>query len=148
MKHVSAVVVLDPESRVWIGIHSKEESPRKGKWVLPGGKLNNLQETYVQAAIREMKEELNLSLESNTLTFIGLWQNKKWHIRYFLTRITEEQKKGMIVCNREYGRWDWMNIGMAMLEIGDDHQAEILKDVLKLDQGKVARLELKDYGSN
>lgn len=130
MKHVSAVVVLDPQHRVWIGIHSKDESPRKGKWVIPGGKLNSKEETYLQAAVREMKEELNLSLENNTLTFMGMWQNSKWHIRYFLTSITEEQKKGMIVCEREYGRWDWVSLGVGIVMFETDHQAQILKDVI------------------
>ena len=64
----SAVVVRDGQ-KVLLGIRAKE--PNKGKWVLPGGKIERF-ESIEDAAIRETREETGLlvSIEAQ----LGVWE--------------------------------------------------------------------------
>jgi 8-oxo-dGTP diphosphatase len=55
----SAVVVADGQ-RVLLGQRGKE--PNRGKWVLPGGKIEAF-ETIEDAAVREIREETGLEIQ-------------------------------------------------------------------------------------
>lgn len=55
----SAVVVVDDQGRVLLGIRGKE--PNRGKWVLPGGGVRPF-ETLSAAATREIREETGLEV--------------------------------------------------------------------------------------
>jgi len=55
----SAVVVISGD-RVLLGVRGKE--PNRGKWILPGGKVEPF-ETIEAAAKREIKEETGLEIE-------------------------------------------------------------------------------------
>jgi len=70
----AAVIIEDAQGRV-IAIR-RAKDPRRGTLGLPGGFLD-LNETLEEAAIRETKEEVNLSLE--TITFLGAWPNHYTH---------------------------------------------------------------------
>jgi 8-oxo-dGTP diphosphatase len=56
----SAVVVLDRNQRVLLGVRTKE--PNRGKWVLPGGKVEPF-ESIDEAARREVLEETGLRVK-------------------------------------------------------------------------------------
>jgi 8-oxo-dGTP diphosphatase len=64
----SAVVVLE-RGRVLLGVRAKE--PNKGKWVLPGGKVNPY-ESIEHAAIREAFEETGLHVRIDGQ--LGVWE--------------------------------------------------------------------------
>lgn len=55
-------VILENEHGKMLLVKRKDE-PRKGYWDLPGGFVD-LEETYEESAIREVKEELGLVLQS------------------------------------------------------------------------------------
>jgi len=55
----SAVLVVDDEDRLLLGIRDKE--PHRGKWVLPGGRIEPF-ETIEDAARREILEEAGLEI--------------------------------------------------------------------------------------
>jgi 8-oxo-dGTP diphosphatase len=56
----SAVVVRDSADRLLLGRRAKE--PNRGRWVLPGGKIEAF-ETIDQAGVREVLEETGLTVE-------------------------------------------------------------------------------------
>jgi 8-oxo-dGTP diphosphatase len=55
----SAVIVIDQE-RVLLGARAKD--PNRGKWILPGGKIEPF-ESIEEAARREIREETGLEIE-------------------------------------------------------------------------------------
>lgn len=59
---VTAVVIHD--NKVWLVQRGKE--PNKGRWGLPGGKIE-LGETITEAALRELKEETNITAQAGQI---------------------------------------------------------------------------------
>ena len=61
----------------WIEIQGKKilstRSYGKDKYYIPGGK-RELHETDSQALVREIKEELSVDIEANSLQFIGVFE--------------------------------------------------------------------------
>ena len=70
----AAVIIEDDQNRI-LAIRRARE-PAKGKLGLPGGFLD-LDETLEECAIREAKEEVNLSLER--VSYLGTWPNHYTH---------------------------------------------------------------------
>lgn len=58
-KRVSLVIVFDKDNRVLLA--RRKYDPHKGEWSVPGGHAEN-SETSLRAAIREIKEECNITL--------------------------------------------------------------------------------------
>jgi 8-oxo-dGTP diphosphatase len=64
----SAVIVIDGES-VLLGVRNKD--PHRGKWVLPGGKVQPF-ESIDDAARREIREETGLEIDVEGQ--LGVWE--------------------------------------------------------------------------
>lgn len=62
---VAAIALVDSRGRILLSQRPKDKD-MAGLWEFPGGKLEN-GETPEEALVREMKEELNLSLEAQNL---------------------------------------------------------------------------------
>lgn len=80
----SAVLIVDGE-RILLGRRAQE--PNRGRWVLPGGKVE-FGETHVDAAIREAREELGVEIEVTGLAGAGI---------YYILGVDQQR---MIVYNR------------------------------------------------
>lgn len=66
----SAVFVVDDDGRLLLGV--REKDPHRGKWVLPGGKVEPF-ETLEDAARREIREETGLDIVvSRTLDVVEI----------------------------------------------------------------------------
>ena len=59
---VSAVALIDVDGRVWLGQRPKGKS-MAGLWEFPGGKVE-LNERHYDSLVRELKEELNITVTS------------------------------------------------------------------------------------
>jgi len=57
---IGSAVIVAQEDRVLLGVRGKE--PNRGKWVLPGGKIEPF-ESVEEAAKREIREETGLEIE-------------------------------------------------------------------------------------
>jgi len=69
----SAVVILDDDSNMLLLLRSAKTHWMPKKWGLPGGKAE-ADETPIEAAIRETKEEANLNIQN--LTYLKDFSNK------------------------------------------------------------------------
>ena len=66
-KSSSCVAIFRKQNKnIEILLVKRENNPAKGEWAFPGGHVEG-RETFLQAAKREIKEEIDLTLESNQL---------------------------------------------------------------------------------
>jgi mutator protein MutT len=67
---ISSAVLIIEKGKILLGKRNKK--PGFGQWVLPGGKIE-FRETHQEAAKREAKEELGLSVEITRLAGKGIY---------------------------------------------------------------------------
>tara|TARA_R100000008_G_scaffold39701_3_gene22781 strand:+ start:4220 stop:4684 length:465 start_codon:yes stop_codon:yes gene_type:complete len=82
LKTVGVIACLDDEEQFLI-IRRSNIDDRKGQWTLPGGHIDENDDSIEAGAIRELEEEANLSCKISDLKFLGI-QNDKKH--YFMTQ--------------------------------------------------------------
>ena len=81
LKTVGVVVCLDDDHRFLIIRRSAIDS-RAGQWTMPGGHIEDADDSVEAGAVRELKEEANLSCSVGDLKYIGNPGPQKY---YFLT---------------------------------------------------------------
>lgn len=90
---VVAVVARDKEGQILL-VKRKLE-PGKGKWALPSGFME-VEETPIQAALRELKEETSITGRCKRL--IGVYSNKSEVHGYLVNIIYEAEIIGGNIC--------------------------------------------------
>jgi 8-oxo-dGTP diphosphatase len=99
----------------WIEIKDKSilstRSYGKDKFYIPGGKREE-GETDVQAIIREIKEELNVDLNSDSLKFVGVFEAQAHgHATGIVVKMTcyTANYSGMLQATSEIEEITWLN---------------------------------------
>lgn len=69
----ASTVDLIVEQDGGIVLIKRKGEPFKGHWALPGGHLENGQETLEHAGVRELQEETSLRAEESDLVLIGIY---------------------------------------------------------------------------
>jgi len=121
LKTVGVVVCLDDKQRFLI-IRRSDIDKRAGQWTMPGGHIDTKDGSIEAGAVRELKEEANLTCDIADLVFLGKPKPKKY---YFLTTQwsgevdvdNENPETGEI----EHDDWRWASID----EIKDITNSEI-----------------------
>lgn len=90
---VVAVVAKDDEGKILL--IKRKIGPRKGEWALPSGFME-IEETPIQAALRELAEETGLKGEYKKL--IGVYSNTSEIHGYLVTIIYEAEIIGGKLC--------------------------------------------------
>jgi 8-oxo-dGTP pyrophosphatase MutT (NUDIX family) len=81
LKTVGIIVCLDEKQRFLI-IRRSNIDEREGKWTIPGGHIDDEDCTIEHGAVRELKEEADLTCEVCDLVYLGQPMPEKF---YFLT---------------------------------------------------------------
>lgn len=89
-----------------------------GKWVLPGGNSEG-DETPVQTASRELKEETGIEIDPSNLKPIGQSLGKTqeglFNVDTFIVNLAEEvQASGAQDPDEEVSRWEWIDISNGL----------------------------------
>jgi len=82
LKTVGIVVCLNDKQQFLI-IRRSDIDDRAGQWTMPGGHIDDEDGSIEAGAIRELKEEANLSCKISDLKYLG---NKSKNKHYFLTK--------------------------------------------------------------
>ena len=77
-----AVVKLMFEGMILLVQRAFKDHSYPGTWCLPGGKVDP-GETPKQAAVREIEEELGVTLDPDFLTMLGGVSNEQWHTHVY-----------------------------------------------------------------
>ncbi len=67
---VVALALYSPAQEQFLIFRRNQNQSGAGKWEFPGGKVE-ANESFVEALIREIKEELDLDLDENQIVYIG-----------------------------------------------------------------------------
>jgi 8-oxo-dGTP pyrophosphatase MutT (NUDIX family) len=81
-----------------------------GKWILPGGGLHK-GEDPLSGAIRELKEETNLSINPKQLKFIGeaVYEQYGFRFRYYRYGIELDDMADLQPAGKEITEVEWIN---------------------------------------
>ena len=106
---VGAVIVLQGK----ILLEQRKNEPGKGKWSVPGGKVE-LGETPEQAAIRETKEETGLVVDNPVLidvvSQITLDENGKVKYHFVIIDYFVRLKTGKLEAASDAASLEWVNL--------------------------------------
>ncbi|CAM3723166.1 NUDIX domain-containing protein [Mesobacillus thioparans] len=99
-------------------------------WTLPGGGLEG-GETYEEAVVREVKEEVNLEVEVVDYLFTGQYSGGEE--RCFLVRQLNDQEP-FLGCDPEYGEDQTLNevLWHSLESMKDDLHVSIVLEALKI----------------
>ena len=75
----AAIVVCIKESERFLILRRSDIDDRSGQWTLPGGHVDEKDESIEHAAARELDEEANLCCEVENLTFLGQPKPEKYY---------------------------------------------------------------------
>jgi len=121
LKDVGIVVCLNDEQQFLIIRRSNIDS-RGGQWTIPGGHIDESDNSIESGAIRELDEETDLKCDVSDLIYLGEPKPKKF---YFLTRKwsgdVDVDKPNPHTGQVEHDDWKWLTIN----EIKDLDNSEI-----------------------
>jgi len=127
LDEISAVCLINGDSYLFQLRDNKIEIRSRGKWVLPGGKKNQM-ETSKNAAIREFYEETNYKLKTILPIgryFINEYFYKSFYLSLFFAYFSPNQK---IYC-REGQRLKFINKSNFNLYNVDPFIKKIIKNI-------------------
>ncbi len=103
----SSAIIRNKNNQILIMSREKKESFRDC-WEFPGGKLNN-GETYLEALVRELKEELNIKINIQELANYSFFRHR---YRSFLLMMYVFEVKNWSgkICNNENEKLEWVSI--------------------------------------
>lgn len=106
---IGVAILLKDNNKILLGYRKSESG--KNTWGLPGGKLD-FNEEPINCAIRELKEETNLDVNSNDLKFIGFSNTVFDNETHYITLIYETNKfygELKIVEPDKCEEWKWFD---------------------------------------
>ena len=83
LKTVGIVVCINDKQQFLI-IRRSDIDHRAGQWTLPGGHIDDEDDSIESGACRELEEEANLSCKVSDLSYLGQPSSNK---HYFLTQV-------------------------------------------------------------
>ena len=86
----------------------KKKESFRDYWEFPGGKLNNY-ETYLEALIRELKEELDIKINIKELTNYGFFRHQ-YRAFLLMMYVFEVKKWSGKIYNNENEKIEWASI--------------------------------------
>jgi mutator protein MutT len=113
IKNLARTIILDQSGQILLLRRARDDEHRPGEWDFPGGGVEE-GETPLAAAIRETKEEANLTLQAETLqlvyTMTSLASNDP-HLSVnrciFAARFPEGQT---VALSEEHDEYVWLSV--------------------------------------
>jgi len=79
----AGIIVCLNNNEEFLILRRSESDPRAGQWTIPGGHIDEKDNSIETGALRELAEETGLVCQSEDLTYLGEPKPKKY---YFLTQ--------------------------------------------------------------
>ena len=126
MRPFACDMILIEDRKILLVKRGRE--PEKGKWVLPGGRIDE-DETAEKCLLREMKEETGLVVEPTKL--VGIYSDPKRDPRKIIAAAyIVEKVSGRLKAGDDAADAKWFSL-RNMPELGFDHK-KIVADALKI----------------
>ena len=120
-KEVGIVVCLNDKQQFLV-IRRSNIDDRAGQWTIPGGHIDDDDDSIESGAVRELDEETDLRCNVSDLTYLGEPKKKKY---YYLTQkwtgTVDVDKPNPHTGKVEHDDWKWLTIE----EIKDLENSEI-----------------------
>jgi len=75
----AAIVVCIKKEELFLILRRSDIDDREGQWALPGGHIDEEDESIEHAAVRELQEEAGLVCAADSLTFLGEPKSEKYY---------------------------------------------------------------------
>lgn len=106
MKHQTAGFVPyrieDGEVLVFVQMRTKDAPHNPGKYAIFGGRLHD-GETVHQALVREVYEELTLTIDPEVCSFLGLFEEEVSQVNLFYLQVGSDFEETIDVREGDYG---------------------------------------------
>lgn len=119
----SALLILNDDATKFLALKKADASVPH--WLMPGGKIED-GETFTEAAVREIMEELGCSLDEKTMSFVGEYEapasgapDKTVNIKLYTGRFT-----GMPEARSEIRELGWL----SKESVRDEMVSEIIRE--------------------
>lgn len=132
MKSGSAIIIKNKEGKLLLQHRDNNAPTDKNKWGMWGGGTEE-NETPVETAIRELKEELTIDVEENQLSFFK---------KYIVTFDNVIQKEVSVFFLQDEGNFMYQQCE------GDDLQFFLPQEISLLSLDSAAKVALMDYIKN
>ena len=131
LKTVGIVVCLDEKQRFLI-IRRSDIDHRAGQWTIPGGHIDDDDDSVESGAVRELYEETNLKCKISDLVYLGEPKPEKY---YFLTQkwtgSINVDKPNPETGKIEHDDWKWLTIEEIKQMENTEFPTYLLEEALK-----------------
>lgn len=131
LRTVGIVVCLDDKQRFLI-IRRSDIDHRAGQWTIPGGHIDEEDDSIESGAVRELMEETNLDCSVNDLVYLGQPKPDKF---YFLTQKwtgeLDVDKPNPVTGLVEHDKWMWATIEQIKDIENTEFPIYLLEEALK-----------------
>ena len=132
LRTVGIVVCLDDEQRFLI-IRRSDIDHRAGQWTIPGGHIDDDDDSIESGAVRELMEETNLDCNVKDLIYLGQPKPDKF---YFLTQKwtgeLDVDKPNPVTGLVEHDQWMWATIDQIKDIENTEFPIYLLEEALKI----------------
>lgn len=121
---VNAIMILDSSilegnPQILLAKRSMSELKEKGKWSIPGGKVEEY--SFVKALKREVNEELGINLLNDNIKFFTFRQVERDGLliqgNYYICKISKRDIDNIVLDENEISEWKLFNLNEKLLEM-------------------------------
>ena len=105
--------IINDKNQILLQKRSAIKRHHPNKWCLCAGHVENFDNSFIEAAIREIKEELGVDVKKEKLKFLGMREDKL-HVTYFYYITINKNKDEFIIQKEELSEVRWFDINTVI----------------------------------
>lgn len=124
--------IINDKKEILLQKRSAIKRYNPNKWCLCAGHVENFDNSFIDAAIREIKEELGVDVPKEELQILGIKEDKL-HVTYFYYITINKNEEEFVIRKEELSEVRWYDINTVIkMMIGKDISIIFTDKILEL----------------